>query len=170
MQRMDNERPSFVMQGIESMDDERRRRIEAVIRDVEGVTMDFDESPRTRSIKDLIGEVCQLVQDLLDAGPRLQFLEDKIWPWKISAEPEEACGILTRVHHREIVALGKEHEKAMDVIRSMYSRTERRRLPEVDFLGAHIMQLKIILYDNYIVYDIEPMPDCEEMSAWLVLT
>ena len=132
--------------------------------------MDFDESPRTRFIKDLIGKVCQLLQNLSDAGLRLQFLEDKIWSWQMSEETEEACGILTCIHHQEIVAPGKEHKEAMDVVRSIYSRTERRRLLEVDFLGAIQRNLKIILDDNYIVYDIEPMPYTKSSLSCMVPT
>jgi phosphoglycerate-specific signal transduction histidine kinase len=71
----DDERPSCTMQRIEPIDDERRQRIDDVIRDVEEVSMELDEST-SRSIKALIGELRQLVNNLSDVGPGLSLFED----------------------------------------------------------------------------------------------
>ena len=142
------------------MNKDRTSRIEKLIRDVEEVAADFDEGTR-RSFNDLVGEVRQLVQILSDAAPRLQFLEDKMWPWKISVETEEAADILIGVQNEELKALEKEHEKARDVARALYVQTDRRRQLEVYFLGQQIRELENLLKDNSIVYDVEPMPDCE---------
>ena len=101
---------------------------------------------------------------LSDAAPRLQFLVDKMWPWKISVETEEAADILIGVQNEELKALEKEHEKAMDVSRALYLLTDRRRQLEVHFLGQQIRELENLLRDSNIVYDVEPMPDCEFFS------
>ena len=79
----EEERPSLVMHHIERMDDERRQRIKALIRDVEGVRADLDEST-SRSIKDLIGELRQLVEYsrrriLFSSSLRPEF---SLWNWQ----------------------------------------------------------------------------------------
>jgi hypothetical protein len=122
---------------------------------------DLEETSR-RSFSDLIAEVRQVVQNLLDARPRLQFLDDRDWPWKMSSETEESLGILTCVHNQDIVAVRHEHEKAGNVARALYSQTERRRRMEVYFLRS---QLKRLLEVNSIVYEIEPMPDCDNLLS-----
>ena len=92
------------------LDDERRQRVEDLIRNVEGVTADLDENT-SRSIKDLIGELRQLVQNLSNAGPVLEFFETKIWPMELAAETKGVLDIAFREHGKDIVALKRSTRK-----------------------------------------------------------
>ena len=148
----------------ERMDDERRQRIESLIRDVETVTNGLDEST-SRLIKDLIGELRELVENLLKADTVLEFFETRIWPMELATETKNALDIVFREHRKDIVALKKVHdEEEKEVLRRLYGRTERRRRLEDYFYRQRINQLKLILQKNNIEYHIEPMPDCKEMS------
>ena len=104
------------------MDDERRQRIEALICDIEGVTADLDESTST-SIKDLIGELRQLVENLSNADPVLEFFETKIRPMELAAEMKDALDIAFREHRKDMVALKKAHEEEKEHLRRLYGRT-----------------------------------------------
>ena len=88
----------------ERMDDERRQRIESLIRDVEGVTNGLDEST-SRLIKDLIGELRELVENPLKADPVLEVFETRIWPTELAAETKDALDIVFRERRKDIVAL-----------------------------------------------------------------
>ena len=131
----EEERPSLVLHDIERMDDERRQRIEALICDVEGVTADLDEST-SRSIKDLIGELRQLVENLSKADPVLEFFETRILPMKLAAETKDALDIAFREHRKDMFALKKVHEEEKEILRRMYGRTERRRRLEDFFIDS----------------------------------
>ena len=159
-------RSDLIMQRMEEnerMDDERRQRIESLVRDVEGVTNGLDEST-SRFIKDLIGELRELVENLLKADPVLEFFETRIWSMELAAETKDALDIVFREHRKDIVALKKVHEGEKEVLRRLYGRTERRRRLDDYFYRQRINQLKLILKKNNIEYHIEPMPDCKEMS------
>ena len=131
MQRMDNKRPSFVMQRIEPMDNKCRQRIEDVIWDVEGVTTNFFDESTSRSITDRIGKLCRFVQNLSDAGRGLLFFEEKIYPMMMRTEKQGCLEILIDEHQKDIISLVKEYNKEEVVKRSMYSRTKRRCIMEV---------------------------------------
>jgi hypothetical protein len=159
----EEEPPSLVLHHIDRMDDERRQRIEALIRDVERVRADLDEST-SRSMKDLIGEVRQLVENVLKADPVLEFFETRIWPMQLAVETKDALAIAFREHRKDMVSLEKVHEEEKEVLRRMYGRTERRRMCEEFFYRKQINELREILDGNNIEYAIEPMPDCEAMT------
>jgi hypothetical protein len=126
----DDERLSFVMQRIEPMDDERRQRIDDVIRDVEGVSMELDEST-SRSIKDLIGELRQLVKNLSDVGPGLSLFKDKVFPMMIRTEKQDALEFLEVEHRKDYITFMKEYDKEEDIVRRQYGKAERRRRLDV---------------------------------------
>ena len=117
------------MQRIERMDDKRRQRIEDLIRDVEGVTADFFDESTSRSIKDLIGKLRLLVQNLSDAGPVLDFFRPRfgLWNWQRKRRMH-LTAIAFCDHRKDIVAL---HDDDNEGIRRPYGRTERRRRMEV---------------------------------------
>ena len=69
---------------------------------------DFFEESTSTLINDLIGGVRQLVEDLLEAGPRLQFFKDTIWPMELAAETKAAI----HIHNQELIALRKERSKS----------------------------------------------------------
>ena len=77
----------------ERMDDERRQKIESLIRYVEAVKNGLDEST-SRLIKDRIGELRKLVENLSKTDPVLESFETRIWPMELVAE-----------HRKDIVAL-----------------------------------------------------------------
>jgi hypothetical protein len=131
----DDERPSFDMPRIEPMDDERQQRIDDVIRDVEGVSMDLDEST-SRSFKDLIGELHQLVKSLSDVGPGLSLFEDKGDPMMMRTEKQDALEFLEVEHRKDYIAFVKEYDKEKDIVRRQYGKAERRRRLEVFFYDS----------------------------------
>ena len=159
-------RSDLIMQRIEEnerMDDERRQRIESLVRDVEGVTNGLDDST-SRLIKDLIGKLRELVENLLKP-PVLEFFETRIRPTELAAEMKDALDIVFREHRKHIVPLKKVHKGEKEVLRRLYGRTERRHRLEDYFYRQRINHLKLILKMNNIEYHIEPiMPDCKELS------
>ena len=126
------ERPSLVRHEIEPMDNERRQRIDDVIGNIEGVTTDLDES-KSRSIKDLIGELRQLVKNLSDVGPALCFFDEKVYPMNMNKEKQECLEALEVQHREDYIDLAKEYHEAEEDVRRLYGRTERRRRLDVFF-------------------------------------
>jgi hypothetical protein len=160
----EEERPSLVMHKIEPMDDEPRQRIEDVIRDVEGVTTDLDESTSS-SIKELIGERRQLVKNLSYVGPGLWLFEETFYPKMMRTEKQEALEILEVEHRKDYIALVKEYNKDEEDNRRMYGIAERRGRLGAFCLGQQKRELMDILDKNHIEYDSPPMPDFEAMSV-----
>ena len=126
------EHPSLVMYKIEPMDNERRQSIDDLIRNIEGVTTDLDGS-KSRSIKDLIGELRQLVQNLSDVGPALRFFDEKVYPMNMRKEKQKFLEILVVQHRKDYIALVKDNDEAEEEVRRLYGRMERRRRLEVFF-------------------------------------
>ena len=84
---------------------------------------------------------------------------------ELAAETKDALDIAFREHRKDMVALKKVHEEEKEVIRRLYGKMERWRRMEDFFNRQRIQQLRVILDRNKIEYHIEPMPDCEKLSA-----